>query len=63
MTYLLIWTGIGTIVTLLVAKRRGHDGLALILWLVLGAALGIFAILLALASSGSGDGKSFRLTK
>jgi hypothetical protein len=65
MTYVLLWSGVGTIVTLIVAKHRGFDGAALLLWLVLGAALGIFAALLALASSGStdGSGKSFRLTK
>jgi hypothetical protein len=64
-TYAVFWSGIGTIITVLVANHRGYRGAALLVWVVLGAALGVFAILLALAGQGSGDGssRSFRLTK
>jgi uncharacterized oligopeptide transporter (OPT) family protein len=64
--WFLIWLGIGVIATLIVADRRGFKGWSLVLWMVLGAALGIFAFLLALASSGNdddGEHRAFRLSK
>jgi hypothetical protein len=65
--YFLIWMGIGMIATVIVADRRGFRGWSLVLWVVLGAALGIFAFLLALASSGDDDGddghRAFRMSK
>jgi hypothetical protein len=64
---ILIWLGIGMIATVIAADRRGFRGWSLVLWLVLGAALGVFAFLLALASSGDDDGdgghRPFRMTK
>ena len=65
--YMLIWMGIGTIATLIVADRRGFRGWSLLLWVVLGAVLGIFGFLLALASSGcddeDGGHRAFRMSK
>ena len=65
--YFLVWMGIGMIATVIVADRRGFRGWSLVLWVVLGAALGIFAFLLALASSGDDGGddehRAFRLSK
>jgi hypothetical protein len=62
--YLIPWVGIGMITTMIVANKRGANGAALILWAVLGAVLGIFAVLLAFASSEntSGGDRAFRLT-
>jgi uncharacterized membrane protein HdeD (DUF308 family) len=66
-TYVLVWMGIGMIATAIVADRRGFRGWSLVLWVVLGAVLGIFGFLLALASTGSDDEdgghRAFRMSK
>jgi hypothetical protein len=65
--YALIWLGIGMITTIIAADRRGFRGWSLVLWMLIGAVLGVFAFLLALASSGDDDGegghRAFRMTK
>jgi len=65
--YVLVWMGIGMIATAIVADRRGFRGWSLVLWVVLGAVLGIFGFLLALASSGrdgeEGGHRAFRMSK
>ena len=61
--YAVIWAGIGTISTAIAADRRGFRGWSLVIWVMLGAILGIFGFLLALASSGGqGNDRAFRLS-